>query len=343
MAKEDKTSDRLGKLKALLAGKTTLLIVLQDNPDPDAIGAAMALRKIANSFGSIQCSLAHGGTIGRAENRALVNYLGINLRQVGELDVHKFDAIATVDTQPGTGNNSLPPGIVPDIVIDHHPIRQETRSCSFIDIRRRYGATATILFEYLQQADIKPDVPLATALLYGIRSDTQDLGREATRADMNAIGVLYPIANKRMLGQIQRGAVRREYYRHLSDVLQNARIYASKVIVTTVGQTDNPDMIGETADLLLRDEQTNWSVCYGYYQNKMLISVRTEDPAGDAGKVVHKMVSRKGTGGGHVTYAGGQIPADGLSKTKIARLEKLVVKRLLKALNITETTFTQLI
>jgi nanoRNase/pAp phosphatase (c-di-AMP/oligoRNAs hydrolase) len=181
-----------------------------------------------------------------------------------------------VDTQPGTGNNSLPAGIEPDIVIDHHPIHRQTRAAPFTDIRRSYGATSTILVEYLIEAGITPDPPLATALLYGIRSDTQDLGRECSRYDIEAIEFLYPFANKRMLGIIQRGKVPRVYYQMLADALRNARVQGPAVI-TELGDIDNPDMIAEVADLLLREDETTWSMCTGYWNNKLLISLRTSE------------------------------------------------------------------
>jgi nanoRNase/pAp phosphatase (c-di-AMP/oligoRNAs hydrolase) len=159
---KDRTEQRLEKLTAILAGKSTLLIVMQDFPDPDAIASAVALRELANKLAGTQCSLAHGGVVGRAENATMVKYLGLNLRLMHEIDPSKFDIIAMVDTQPGTGNNSLDPEVVPHIVIDHHPIRRATRKAPFIDIRSKYGATATIMYEYLTRASIAPDAPSRT-------------------------------------------------------------------------------------------------------------------------------------------------------------------------------------
>jgi nanoRNase/pAp phosphatase (c-di-AMP/oligoRNAs hydrolase) len=324
-----KTGPRVEKLIGLLQGKGNLLIVMQDNPDPDSIAAAVALRRLANSKAGVQCSIAYSGTVGRGENRALVNYLSLNLRQIKDIEFQKFDLIAMVDTQPGTGNNSLPEELTPDIVIDHHPCRHLTRRSPLIDIRSGWGATSTILAEYLQEAQITPDTPLATALLYGIRSDTQDLGREATQADVNAIERLYPLANKRMLSEIQRGRVPKEYFQMLAEALENARIYGN-AIVTSLGRIDNPDMIGEVADLLLREEQTTWTMCVGMFNGKLLISLRTTDEANKAEVVVKHLVSRKGTGGGHQTYAGGQIPLKEGSQAEFDRIEKAIRRKFVR-------------
>jgi nanoRNase/pAp phosphatase (c-di-AMP/oligoRNAs hydrolase) len=324
-----KTKERIDKLKQFLTGSSNLLIVVQDNPDPDAIAAAVALRRLSNNLASVQCSIAHSGTVGRGENRALVNYLNINLLEVENLDFAKFDLVAIVDTQPGTGNNSLPEIVAPEIIIDHHPCRPESRKAQLLDIRNNYGATSTIMAEYLNQAGITPEMPLATALLYGIRSDTQDLGREASQVDINAIEWLYPLANKRMLSEIQRGTVPREYFRMLAVALKNARV-CGNALVTSLGKIDNPDMIGEVADLLLREETTTWTMCMGLFKDKMLISLRASNKDGRAGEIVKKLVGKQGTGGGHQSYAGGQIPLDQTDRTNLAEIEKTLREKFIR-------------
>ena len=325
-----KANSKIEQLNAILNGHKTMLIVMQDNPDPDSIAAAVALRKLANTLADVQCSIAHCGTVGRGENRALVKYLGLNLRDLAQIDLTGFDLVAMVDTQPGTGNNSLPDPVEPDIVIDHHPCRKTTRRCRFTDIRSSYGATVTILYEYFKAAGIKIDTPLATAMLYAIRSDTQDLGRDAARADTQALTELFMTANKRMLSEIQRGKVQRGYFQMLSDALKQAKVYGN-AIVTNLGCIDNPDMIAEVADLLLRDDLTNWVMVYGICRDKLAISLRTEQEQLAADKVMHRIVARKGTGGGHPSYAGGQIGINGLTQKQVDKIEKLVVVRFVQA------------
>lgn len=333
----NKTTAKLEKLLAMLKEKSRMLIVMQDHPDPDAIGAAMGLRRLVNARKDIRCSLTHGGTVGRGENRALVRYLNLNLLPINTVEVSRFDVVAMVDAQPGTGNQSLPVGRLPDIVIDHHPFRKSTRQCQFTDIRRNYGSTGTILYEYLTEAKVDIDVPLATALVYGIRSDTQDLGREAIAADVDAFGRLHPLANKRMLSAIQRGSVPRDYFRMLAVALQNARQYPS-AIVTNLGRIDNPDMVGEVADLFLREEKTHWTLCMGFVNQRMVLSIRSSAEKPHAEQVVKRLVSRRGTGGGHLTYAGGQISLKKCSGAEEVELERLVRCRFLKVLGIRDTT-----
>jgi nanoRNase/pAp phosphatase (c-di-AMP/oligoRNAs hydrolase) len=324
-----KTRLKFPVLAGLLKDKSSLLIVMQDNPDPDSIAAAVALRRLANAVAGLKCSITHGGTVGRGENRALVHYLNLNMLQCRQVKFEQYDLIAIVDTQPGTGNNSLPQDTMPQIVFDHHPFRSTTRLCEFHDVRREYGATSTILLEYFQQVELIPDVPLATALLYAIRSDTQDLGREASQADIRAIEFLFPIANKRMLSEIQRGSVPKEYFRMLSEALQNARVYGN-AIITHIGQINNPDMIGEVADLFLREDETNWTMCTGFFEGKLLLSIRTSQEQNRADKAVKFIVARKGTGGGHLTYAGGQVPLKKDTESERRKLKRQIERKFLQ-------------
>ena len=336
-----KTRLKFPKLVKLMRDKTSLLIVMQDNPDPDSIAAAVALRKLANTVAGLKCSIAHGGTVGRGENRALVQYLNLNLLQCSQIKFEQYDLIAIVDTQPGTGNNSLPKETVPNIVFDHHPFKNTTRLCEFYDVRRKYGATSTILLEYFSKAELVPDMPLATALLYAIRSDTQDLGREATQTDIKAFDFLYPLANKRMLSEIQRGSVPKEYFRMLSEALQNARVYGDSVL-THIGQINNPDMIGELADLFLREEDTHWTMCTGFFEGRLLISIRTSQEQNRADRAIKRIVSRRGTGGGHLTYAGGQIPLKKDTETERRKLKKQIERKFLRAAGMSQANSSRL-
>lgn len=330
MPRQRATERKLSQLRPMLEQARSMAIVMQDYPDPDAIAAAAALRELGNVLGGVSCTLVHGGPIGRSENRALVRYLGLNPRLFQEIDVSRFDLVAMVDTQPGTGNNSLPLCVIPHVVIDHHPIRRATRSAAFTDVRSRYGATSTILAEYLRAAGTTPDIRLATALAYGIASDTQNLGREARQADIDAYVSLYRAANKRMLSRIEHATVPRAYFRMLHRAIGNARV-AGKAVLSGVGQVDNPDMIAEVADLLLRNEDSEWALCYGVHAGKLLLSLRTSDLDAEAGEVMRRLVDRIGTGGGHNAIAGGQIPLKADDDQAYREIERKLSARLLHA------------
>ncbi len=327
----DKSDSKCKRLMAVLKDCRTLLIVMQDFPDPDAIGAAAALRELAKSQGEITTTLVCGGFVGRAENRALLRYLGLNVQSLETIPAAGFDCVAMVDTQPGAGNNALDAQVVPDIVVDHHPIRPLTRKAAFHDVRRRYGSTSTIFQEYLTCSRVPIPVPLATALLYGIRSDTADFGREATEADIRAFLALYPSSNKRMLGRIAMARVPRAYFQTIARALNGARS-AGDCVFTDLGPLSNPDIVSEIADLLLRDEETNWALCVGKHAGEILISVRTSDLSVDAGRIMQRIIGHQGTGGGHTAMAGGQIPLKSDDPADYQRVVDQVISRFLKIL-----------
>jgi nanoRNase/pAp phosphatase (c-di-AMP/oligoRNAs hydrolase) len=334
---------KLSGLRDQFKNQSTMLIVMQNFPDPDAIASAVGLRTLANTLDGIQCSLAHGGTVGRAENWALAQYLKLNLRPIDAVQNTQYDLVAMVDAQPETGNANLPEHEWPDIVIDHHPIRKATRSCAFTDVRGKYGATSTIIVEYLMQAGIEIKTDLATALVYGIRSDTQDLGRETSQADINAYLALYPAANKRMLSRILNAPISDSYFQLFARALNSAEI-CGPAILASVGETDNPDMIGEVADLLIRKENTDRVLCCGYHDGKALFSIRIADPDINAGQIARRTAGSKGTGGGHSGFAGGQIPMKngGTAKEWDETLQSLT-NRFKRAVKISSCTSGKLI
>jgi len=337
-----KTVRKVDQLLERLRGRRSLLIVMQDNPDPDAIASAAALRRLANHLGDVVCSIAHGGTIGRGENRALAEYLGLNFRRMDAIDPAKFDVVALVDSQPGTGNNSLPEGTLPDIVLDHHPLRPATRKVPFTDVRSRYGALSTVLVEYLRAAGIVPEPSLATALLYGIRTDTQDLGTRAIQADQEAFAFLHPLANTRMLSVIQRGSVRRAYFQSLANALHGARLYG-RAVLSNLGEVHNGDIAGESADLFLRLEDVDWALCWGHDAEKVWFSLRTEARDVHAGELMRALLDPIGTGGGHANSAGGQIVLQGASAARLRTISRTVRQRFLKAIGCTETRGRKLV
>ncbi len=328
-SKTTKSAQKVRKLLDLLNGKRSLLIVMQDNPDPDSIAAAVALRQIAHHAGEIQCSITYGGSVGRSENRALMDYLGLNFRPYEEVLGTEFGAVAVVDCQPASGNMPLPDEVVPDIVIDHHPLRPETRRSPFTDVRSKYGAVATILHEYLTELDMAPDAQVATALMYGIRSDTHDLGRPAIQADKRAVQALFPLVNTRVLSSIQRGSVTTGYFRMIHQALSSARKH-DHALVSDLGEVETPDILGETADMLIRHEQTTWVLCHGVHEDMIWLSLRTTCSEPPASVVVERMVEGIGTGGGHEMSAGGQVPLVRGSQAELTRLSRTLKERFLE-------------
>ena len=293
-------------LLSVLERPGPLVILPHDNPDPDALASAATLRYIAKTLAGKDAAIALGGFVGRAENRAMVRYLNIPLVPVADLPLRASDTIiALVDTQPGRQNNSLPVGAQATIVIDHHPQYVSTAGIPFADMRDGYGATSTILTEYLMDTRLRPETKIATALFYGIMAETQDLGREASDPDMAATHFLYPHTNKRRLAKIENARVPREYFAAFRQAIQAAIIY-DRAIVSVLGEIRYPDMVAEMADFLLRLDEVEWAAAIGKYENYLYVSLRTTSRDVNAGDLLQRVLGSEHAGG-HDMIAGGRI------------------------------------
>lgn len=305
------------------------LIVTHDDPDPDAIASAVALAYLLEQRLGLKATLAHGGIIGRAENKAMVRLLDIEIYSLHKLELRGYDAVALVDAQPGAGNVALPEEITPTILIDHHSdVQSNLAGVPFVDVRSRCGATSTILTSYLQVAGLTPDRRTATALFYGIKSDTMGLARGAVEADVDAYLYLLPRADTQILAQIEYAQVPLAYFRAFERALEHTFIY-DDVVVCGLGSMDWPDLAAEMADFLLRWEGARWIVCMGLFDDEIVVSVRTNDIKGNAGLVVREVVGGLGTGGGHSLMAGGRVPLEGRSAGDvIGELRRRFLRRL---------------
>jgi len=318
-----------------VSGRGRILIVVHDNPDPDSLASAMALRQLFAVRLNREAVIAFSGMIGRSENLAMAKLLQIPLTPFPLIDLKAFQVICLLDSQPDTGNNSLPPGSRVDIVIDHHPMREASAACRWVDIRPNYGTTATILFEYLKVQGVSLGTKLATALFYAIKSETQDLGREARRPDRDAYLVLFPLANKTLLNGITRPSLPNEYFIALHSALEHASIYG-KVLVASLKGVQFPELVAELADLLVRLEGTETVLCLGQYSTEMILSIRTSSEEINAGELIRKLVAGIGSAGGHGMMAGGKIDNVDDSDASIKKLEGLLTDRLLTELGVTE-------
>ncbi len=282
------------------------LVLTHDNPDPDSIAGAAALSKLLRKGFKKRVTTAYGGIIGRAENQEMVRVLRIRLSHIRHLNWKHYRHFALVDTQPGTGNNQLPEGIAPDLVFDHHPLRRATAKAAFADVRTEYGATATIVAEYLFARGIEPSKREATAFVYAIRSETQDFGREFSGPDKAAFDRLFLRSDARALARIQSPRLPLGYFRTLHRALENLET-VSTLVVSHLGPVEQPDIVPEIADLLLRIQGKTWSLCTGLFGDRLYLSMRTTNPRADAGRLMRRLLGRRGKGGGHGMMAGGWI------------------------------------
>ncbi len=328
------TKAKLDRLIQYARSHKRALILTHDNPDPDSIAAGVALAHLLDKLAGVEAIVAYGGIVGRAENRALVRVLRLPVVPVSRVVFDDFDLICMVDTQPEQGNHSLPARHFPDVVIDHHPERPDSHLAPIADVGGRLGATSTVLAEYFRASGLKMSAQVATALFYGIKADTRDLGRQTTKQDVDAYLWLFPMTDKDALGEIEHPRLPAEYFRLYHTAIEKALVYEDAV-VCDLAQIYAPDMVAEVAERFSFLEDVKWSLAFGEYEESVFFSLRTSDRRMNAGRLIRDVVEAKGgSAGGHGTMAGARLSVKGLSAAARRRLRDDVIRAFLDAFGV---------
>ncbi|MSR75451.1 MAG: hypothetical protein EXS14_08290 [Planctomycetes bacterium] len=298
--------EALERLRRALGERRAFLIYSHMNPDPDTVGSALGLRFLLEQVFERKAALCYRGIIGRAENRELVRLLAKDLKPARMVPQEQYEASFLVDCQPDFGFDSEVDRVPLLGVFDHHPDSGSAAGLPFSDIRSAYGSTSTIITEYIRASGMEPGAVVATALWYGLKTDTQDLSRRTGAADEDARDWLVPRIDRATLAAIENPKLSRSYYTNLMTALARA-VSWRELVMTEIGRLPYPDMVAEIADRLIRMEQVQWSMCCGLHEKRLYLSVRTSHPTLDAGLLVKRVLRGRGAGGGHDTMAAGRI------------------------------------
>ena len=286
----------------------TLGIVLHTNPDPDGISCGLALAtlaQIANPDLTIQ--LLYDGRIGYQENKALVNILDLKLERLKAHTLAQCTYIALVDSGGPGINNGLSRDTKVDIIIDHHNEQNVPPNVAFVDIRPKYGACASILTEYIKTLNITPKPELATALLYGIKTDTKDFHRNLSPNDLMNAAFLLHYADADLLEKIIFPQISYETMDILGHAIANKKI-KSGYLFSNVGYVRNRDALPQAADLLISLEGITTAIVYGITDDAIIMSGRNRDVRLNLGTVMTETFGGIGDAGGHATMAAASIP-----------------------------------
>lgn len=328
--------DRARALLGLLSSRKRLLVLTHNNPDPDSLASALGLQRLAWEKLRLPSRFGLSGRVMRAENRTMVTCLGLEMVPVEDLRIADYDCIAMVDTQPGFGHTTVPPGREVDLVIDHHVPPEtplEVGADAFVDIRTDAGATSSMVTEYLMDLNVPVPADVATALFYGIKTDTADLARNASPLDQRAYDFLSSRVDRQKLAQITTPDLPLEYYRTLRDALNNMRVY-DNVVLCSLGRIGSPEMVAEVADLMLRLEDKQAVFSGGLVGKTYYVSVRTDMRGRDAYELIRAALGGEGSFGGHGMVAGGCIELPDASARTLRRLERRLEKNILRCMNV---------
>lgn len=297
-------SERLRRLLGLFSREDRVLIVI--NPDPDAMASAMALKRLLwrQVFST---TIAHVNVISRPDNLAMIRLVKLDLLPIHEVNVEEFTRFALLDSQPS--HHEKFEEINFDVIIDHHPITGA--KAPFVDIRPEYGATSTIMTRYLRTARIKPSAKLATALFYGIKTDTMNFERKAIMEDVNAFQFLFRHINVHMAQRIEYAEITLDFLKYYRIALERMRVRKGRIQVH-IDQVSNPDICVSIADFFMKIHDIAWAVVSGIYQGRLIVIVRNDGIRKDAGKLLGESLGEMGAAGGHKSMARAEIPLKNL-------------------------------
>jgi nanoRNase/pAp phosphatase (c-di-AMP/oligoRNAs hydrolase) len=298
------TRARVQQYQRYFADADRVLILLHNDPDPDALASGLALRNLLRRTKTTAIIGAIQG-VTRPENLRMANMLDIQVEQVTAASLHDFERIATVDVQPhyfgGLFNRA-------DLVIDHHP-EQPGYSAVFKDIRADYGSTSTILTEHLRAVDVNISERTATAMLYAIKSDTLFFARHTNRVDLEAFTFLYPLADAALIRKMEGAEITLERLRFVTRASQSG-ILRAQVFSAFLGEAPREDFIPYTADFFLQLEDVKWTILAGIVGNSFIVSVRNLGYSRNAGEFVKRWFGDIGSAGGHRAMAKAVVPVD---------------------------------
>lgn len=310
-----------------------VVFVSHVQPDPDSLGSMLGLAHLVESRLGKHTIITRDGLISRAENKALVEVLHLDLVPIEEMEWGSHDAVVMVDSQPRTGRHTFPQAVPLYAVLDHHDTPGDLDGVAFTDIRSTHGATCTLVTKYLMEQEAVIPEKVATALLYGIETEVTGYPREASPADDAALISLYPIADKDLIAQIRNARLPHTYFECMLQAMQSSFIY-DRLMMSWVNPLPQPEQAAEIVDFMIRFEKVDYAVCGGVYGDTLVLSVRAAIENARAGEILRQVVGKMGRAGGHDRRAGGAIPLSSTAPSAIEDLQSELRRRFLKALRI---------
>lgn len=286
-----------------------LLILTHDFPDPDALGSAFALHYLCEEVFGIPSKIVYRGIIGRMENRAMIRILRIPAVPFSARHLKKYPHVALVDTQPAFKNNPYPANRTAALVIDQHAFLDKPNA-RFFAVDPDCGATSVIMARALLLMKGRIPVRVATALVYGILSDTLNLFRFSREEVIRAYLGILPFSDLRALSKIQNPSKSRKAIVTLERGIQNAMVRRG-LIVSHLRDVENPDFVSQVADFLLSYKRMFWCMCTGRYRGKLFVSLRIANKRTNAGEILRDIFDNPREAGGHDVIAGGSFKVGG--------------------------------
>ncbi len=282
-------------------------------PDPDAIAASFGLQALLAARG-IESVIVYENAMEKANSLKMLELFGIEMYPAADVaTLGEEDWTVLVDVQKFNSNVT---DLVTDEVacIDHHEINTKDGGYRFSDLRPEVGACSSIMAEYFMENEITIPRKVATALLYGIFMDTDDLSRGVSDLDIDMFYTLYQLSDTSLITELKANQISR------ADLKDYARAFDSVEIYDEIGflclDNCNDSLLGAASDIVLSIEGVNIVVAYSPRGEGIKLSLRSINPDYSAEKMVRYILHGRGFGGGHKTMAGGFLPMKNLEEGK---------------------------
>ena len=296
------TRARVQQYQRYFADADKVLILLHNDPDPDAMASGLALRNVLHRTKATAIIGAIQG-VTRPENLRMMNLLDIHVESITPENIKEFDRVAMVDVQPHYFEGLIDHA---DLVIDHHP-EQPGYTAVFKDVRADYGSTSTILTEHLRAVDVNISERVATAMLYAIKSDTLFFNRQANRVDIEAFSYLYPLADAALIRKMEGAEITLERLDFVERAYKSGTL-VDQVFCGYLGQTPREDLIPYVADFFLQLEGVKWTIIAGVVNETLIVSMRNLGYSKNAGEFARRYFADIGSAGGHRAMAKAVVP-----------------------------------
>ncbi len=316
---------RLESLLNVLKGHR-VFIQTHNFPDPDALASAFGIKNLLSILG-IRATICYQGSVSKASTANMVIAFGIGMIDLKKIkDMTPDDYIITVDAQMNTANIAITNGTVV-ACIDHHPTR-EPFDYLFKDVRI-CGSCATIVADYYFSNGFEPDRTTATALMYGLKMDTENLTRGVTGFDAEMFYRLFYLCDMDALKTLSNQQMEFQELETYIKAIQNIKIYDG-VGFSFIDTEASDGLVATVCDFMLKLVEVEFAITYGYKGNGLKFSVRSDLDYLDAGNITSNALEGLGTGGGHAAMAGGYLSFDKVKDADFD-LEEEIVNRFLNA------------
>ena len=304
---------KLDELSRILVQAPDEVFIQPHNvPDPDALASTLGLRYLLEQKG-IRSEIVYESELEKANSLKMLELFGIELRLSSEVEtLGKEDWTILVDVQKGNTNVT---DLVTDEVasIDHHEYMGD-KGYQFEDIRPEVGACSTIIAEYFVENKIPVPRKIATALVYGIFMDTDNLTRGVASLDIDMFYSLYSQTDIALINDLKGNQITRD------DLVDYATAFSTVEVYGELGflrlDNANDSLLGTASDIVTTISGVNVVVSYSIRDSGIKFSTRSINGKIKANDLVRFILDGIGFGGGHDSMAGGFLPADKMDDNK---------------------------